>query len=214
MWMDDFETEAWPWQDEVSRSRPALNLTGRRNAECPMVFSTPYRGRRDGPARDRFSGGLLEVSLSRTQTARSFFLKTHKIKKWAQPLSHRGVVLHCDPRACRHSGRPVLEGCCDRGSGRSILPAWQWSSVPPRSICCFTAGIIPSAGGDRFMGSLWIPAVLLGCLLCRWGLDISPCLKAPTVYLLIHGLILISLVIQGVNLVFLFEKGIHLTTQN
>jgi hypothetical protein len=46
------------------------------------------------------------------------------------------------------------------------------------------------------------------------GLEVPPPGLKPLTYLLIHGLILISLAIQGANLVFLFEAGIHLTTHN
>src|SRR5258705_444736 len=72
----------------------------------------------------------------------------------------------------------------------------------------------PIGRGDRFMGSLWIPAVFLGCVLCRWGLEVPPPGLKPLAYLFIHGLILISLATQAANLVFLFEAGIHLTTHN
>ena len=63
------------------------------------------------------------------------------------------------------------------------------------------------------MGSLWIPAVLL-VVFFAVGLEIPPPGLKPLAYLSIHGLILISLAIQAMNLVFLFEARIHLTTQN
>lgn len=214
MWMDDFETEAWPWQDKYP-GRVQLEMIPA--AELPGV-QWYFRRHTGGEAMARLATGSREVLrrflFPERKPREAFFWKTQNTKKWSQPLSHRGVyliaILALAAIMAAQSWkvvvaeliRPVNIACLAMvvGSAASYLLLYGW--------------YYPIGRGDRFMGSLWIPAVLLGCLLCRWGLDIPPPRLKPLVYLLIHGLILISLLIQGVNLVFLFEKGIYLTTQN
>jgi hypothetical protein len=68
--------------------------------------------------------------------------------------------------------------------------------------------------GDRFMGSLWIPAVFLAVWAAfalrrlggqRWG---------GAVYLGVHGLTLLSLLLQIACMGWLFGRGVFLETQN
>jgi hypothetical protein len=214
MWMDDFETEAWPWQDRYP-GRVQLEMLPAAETPSARWYFQRHTAR---DAMARLATGSEEVSwrffFPERKRPGAFVWKTQEIKKWGQPLSHRGVYLLTIL---------ALAAMLAAQSWKVVLP----ELIRPANVACLAMVVgtaafylllygwyYPIGRGDRFMGSLWIPAVFLGCVLCRWGLEVPPPGLKPLAYLFIHGLILISLAIQGANLVFLFEAGIHLTTHN
>ena len=147
MWMDDFETEAWPWQDRYP---------GRVQLEMLPAAETPsarwyFQRHSAGDAMARLATGSKEVFwrffFPERKRLGAFVWKTQEIKKWGQPLSHRGVYLLTILALAAMLAAESWKVVCPNSSGRAMLRAWQWLPVPPRSICCFTAGIIPSAAG-------------------------------------------------------------------
>jgi hypothetical protein len=212
MWMDDFETEAQPFQDKYPGG---VQLKTLRPEDTP---SLGWYFRRHGP-KDfcaRLTEGMQGV------TSRFFFpepkLKGHNFfwrtdpKKWEQPLSHRGVYVVLlaalvfalvaltrpleilrDPNAWARAA--FVLGLAGIYIG---LYGWYW----------------PIGKGDRFMGSLWIPCVFLLVWLA-WSLReraASP--RAAWPYLAVHAAVLVSLLLQVAAMFWKFQHGIYLVTRN
>jgi len=214
MWMDDFMTEAWPFQD---RYPGRVQIEQLPNEERPSL-SWYFRRHGIGDAAKRLSAGVREVFVR-------FFFPETKLpldrilwrpigKKWEQPLAHRGVYLI------------LLGGLCAlliAGSRSQLLE----SLGRPGNLSCLAFAIMlavvylllygwywPIGRGDRFMGSLWIPCVLL-LIWSAWELRRRVASRFGDVsYLTTHTVILISIVLQTVGMLWRFSAGIYLVTRN
>ncbi len=215
MWMDDFETEAWPWQDKYS-GRPQLASLAPAEIPGPAWY---FRRHSPADAVARLTSGTAEV-------VRRFFIPESKLrwsaifwqaeppKRWGHPLSHRGVYLWI---------LGLLAAGCAAVSWKAIVPR----CLEPANLACalLVAGVAvgysflygwyyPIGRGDRFMGSLWMPAVFLVCLLGRWTLDWPPRRGKALAYVGVHCAVFVLLLIQAANLVVLFHRGFALKTGN
>lgn len=214
MWMDDFMTEAWRWQDQYpgraqldqlpEKDRPSLGSYLKRHGVGGLVT--------------RLAAGSQEVTVR-------FFFPESKLpwsaavwkgsgfrKKWGHPISHRGLYVL------------ALAGVV------IVLAAWSWREIRGRliepdapALAAFVLGLAvlytllygwyyPIGRGDRFMGSLWMPVVFFCVYAAHRLRDLRP--GGAGVYLAGHGVILISLTLQVVNAIVLFQQGNYLTTRN
>jgi hypothetical protein len=214
MWMDDFMTEAWPFQDKYPGK---VQLQQLPDAETPSP-AWYFRRHGVGDAIKRLSAGTREVVVR-------FFFPERKLpiaslfwrragKKWEQPLAHRGLYLF------------VLAGLCALllvGAISQIRPSLQH----PASIACLFYAVLlvtvysslygwywPIGRGDRFMGSLWLPSVFLLVWAASELRRAAPNRLADSAYLITHGLILFSLILQTAGMFWRFSAGIFLVTRN
>lgn len=214
MWMDDFETEAYPFQ---------VTHPGRWELEKIPPHDLP------GPAwyfrRHTLEDALRRLTAGTIEVVRRFFFPEPKIRTedffwrksarhWHQPLAHRGVYLIALMGLVGVLAWPVR-----REVGRCLQdPGWAGCAALVVLVAALYTGLYgwyyPVGKGDRFMGSLWIPAVTLTCLAAA-GLTKLPGPRwRPTVYLLLHGLILLSLLVQTACMAWHFSQGQFLVTKN
>jgi hypothetical protein len=214
MWMDDFMTEAWPFQDKYP-GKVQLEQMPEEERPSPTLYFKKH-GLDD--ALKRLGSGTWEV-FSR------FFFPEGKLrwsgffwrspeKKWEQPLAHRGIYL------------VLLGGLCALLAAASGSAFKQLLARPGNIAClCFASalGIIylllygwywPIGRGDRFMGSLWIPVVFGLTWLAFQLRRRAESRFADIVYLTVHGVILISLAWQVIGILWRFSAGIYLVTRN
>lgn len=214
MWMDDFETEAWPWQDRYP-GRLQLETLSPEETPGPRWYFTRHSVQEAG---QRLVSGVREVSIRfffpESKLKASAWFGRSSPKKWEQPLAHRGVflialgamtltfavfwrgsepLLRGEPwvlsRAIYVTGIPVLY---------ALLYGWYW----------------PIGRGDRFMGSLWIPVVYFLCRSAAFLRQRHPAVGKNRVYLTVHAAILLIVLLQMGALVALFSQGQFPTTRN
>ncbi len=214
MWMDDFMTEAWPFQDRYP-GRVQLEQLPEEEKPSPRLYFKKH-GLDD--ALKRLGSGTWEVFsrffFPEAKLRWSAFFWRSPEKKWEQPLAHRGIYLMLLGALCAllvaASGSAFRQVLARPGNIAGLcfavvlaviyllLYGWYW----------------PIGRGDRFMGSLWIPSVfaLTWCAFelrrraeSRFG-DIA--------YLTVHSVILISLAWQVVGILWRFSAGIYLVTRN
>jgi hypothetical protein len=213
MWMDDFKTEAWPWQDKYP---------GRAQLETIPPGEWPsltWYLRRHTPAEafDRLSDGTTQV-LTRfffpepKRPASAIFWRDSAPKKpWEQPLVHRGIYVIALALLCLALAIPA------RKSLPSITPGHV--AIAAFVLACFLGyaklygWYWPIGRGDRFMGSLWIPTVFL---LIATSAFLRPLAgrSANRLYLATHLTIMVSLLLQAAALLNLFLQGGSLLTRN
>lgn len=215
MWMDDFDTEAWPWQTKYPGRTQLEALT---RDQIPSA-SNYFKKHTAADASKRLFDGIDQVKtrfLFPESKLRwhAFLWKTGE-KRWEQPLAHRGIYL---------IALAALVVILAAFSWRD-LPSWFTKSenISCAALVIGTAIIYlslygwywPIGRGDRFMGSLWIPSVFL--LVAQ----ASNLLKSPRVgilgerlYLAAHAVILLSLILQSASLLWLLTHGVYLTTRN
>jgi hypothetical protein len=214
MWMDDFMTEAWPFQDKYP-GRVQLEQLAQEETPSPTWY---FRRHSVVDAAKRLIGGTREVVVR-------FFFPEPKLplrgifwrpagKKWEQPLAHRGVYLF------------LLGGLCALLSAASGSKLIESFSRPDKISCLIFAVLLvtvysllygwywPIGRGDRFMGSLWIPCVFL----LVWGGSVlrrqANGQFAHLAYLATHSVILLSLLLQAAGMLWRFSAGIYLVTRN
>lgn len=214
MWMDDFMTEAWPFQDKYP-GRVQLEQLPSEETPTPSWY---FRRHGIGDAAERLGAGMREVLV------RFLFpeakLPLHGVfwrpagKKWEQPLAHRGAYLLVLGGLCAvflaGSRSQFFEGLKRPGNASclvfammlaavySILYGWYW----------------PIGRGDRFMGSLWIPCVFVLVWAAFELRRRSDNRLGNAAYLMTHGLILLSLVMQTAGMLWRFSAGVYLVTRN
>lgn len=214
MWMDDFMTEAWPFQDKYP---------GRAQLEKLPPDETPSAGwyfkrHTAGDAVKRLTGGAREV------TARFFFpekklpltamVSRERGKRWEQPLAHRGVYLLLLAALC--AGLAVRAGRAFWAVAREPhnLARLAFVLMLPGVYIGLYGWYLPIGKGDRFMGSLWVPSVFLLCWLA-WRLRrLKPSRWTETIYVATHSVILLSLAVQIAGMFWRFREGIYLVTRN
>ena len=214
MWMDDFMTEAWPFQDKYP---------GRAQLEQLPLEETPslswyFRRHGIGEAANRLGAGTREVIVR-------FFFPEAKVplrgilwrpagKKWEQPIAHRGIYLLLLGALCAFliaGSRTTLIDSLRRPENVSclafaallaivypVLYGWYW----------------PIGRGDRFMGSLWIPCVFA----LVWAAHVlrrrADSRLGDAAYFVTHTAILLSLLWQAAGMLWRFSAGVFLVTRN
>lgn len=214
MWMDDFETEAWPFQDKYPGGAQLKTL---RPEDTPSA-AWYFRRHSAADAFQRLTTGASEVTVR-------FFFPESKLKfgamfwrdgrkKWEQPLAHRGVY------ALVLLGLVVFLAVLARGEvGRALASP----EARARAVFVLLLGGIyvalygwywPIGKGDRFMGSLWIPCIFLLTWL-GWQLRRSAASgSGDAIYLGVHTVILLSVLVQVAGMFWRFHQGIYLVTRN
>jgi hypothetical protein len=214
MWMDDFMTEAWPFQDKYP-GRVQLEQLSEEEKPSPTSY---FKKHNLDDALNRLRIGTWEVFsrflFPEAKLRWSGFFWRSPEKKWEQPLAHRGIYLMLLASLCA-----LLAATC-RSATKQLL-------TRPGNIAglCFALalGVIylllygwywPIGRGDRFMGSLWIPAVFALTWLAFKLRRRAESSLGDSVYLTVHGVILISLALQVVGILWRFSAGIYLVTRN
>ena len=214
MWMDDFMTEAWPFQDKYP-GRAQLEQLPDEETPSPSWY---FRRHGIDEAAKRLTAGMREVSVrflfpEAKLPLRGFFWRPAG-KKWEQPLAHRGVYVF------------LLGGLCVlliAGSRSEFVESLK----RPGNISCLVFAILlaavylvlygwywPIGRGDRFMGSFWIPCVFVliwAAFVLRRRADSR---FGDAAYLMTHAVILLSLVLQAAGMLWRFSAGIYLVTRN
>lgn len=211
MWMDDFEKEAWPFQDKYPGGRELKTLPPEETPSPGWYF----RRHTAGDAFARLAEGMQGVTVrfffpEPKLKAGNFFWRKDS-KKWEQPLSHRGIYLFA--LAALVIGLAVASRETLRGLVKSP-DAWARADF-----ALMLAGIYiglygwywPIGKGDRFMGSLWIPCVFLLVWLA-WSLRER--LWHGRVYLAVNAAVLVSVLLQVAAMFWKFQHGIFLVTKN
>lgn len=214
MWMDDFMTEAWPFQDKYP-GRVQLEQLPREETPSPRWY---FRRHGIAEAAKRLNAGTREVLVRfffpETKLPLGGFFWRPAGKKWEQPLAHRGVYLF------------LLVGLCAFLIGGSRSQFLE-SLKGPGEISCAAFAIMLSATylllygwywpigrGDRFMGSLWIPFVFL----LVWSASVIRARSGgrfgDAAYLATQAVILLSLALQVFGMLWRFSRGIYLVTRN
>jgi hypothetical protein len=213
IWMDDFVTEAWPFQDRYP-GRVQLEQLPEEEKPSPGWY---FKKHSFDDALERLGSGTWEV-LSRfffpeAKLRWSAFFWRSSEKKWEQPLAHRGIYLILLGTLC------ALLAAISRSAFGTLLPPGDIAGFG------FAAGLgiiylllygwyWPIGRGDRFMGSLWIPSVFALTWLAFELRRRAETRFADIAYLTVHGLILISLACQVVGILWRFAAGIYLVTRN
>lgn len=214
VWMDDFETEAWPFQDK---------FPGRAQLAQLPAADTPSAGwylRRHtlGDAWERLRSGAGEVwerffFPEPKLPAGQFFWRSSP-KRWEQPLTHRGVYVIVLGALCLVLAVAVPREVAERlaapsGIARAVFVVGM--------LCLYVAlygWYWPIGRGDRFMGSLWIPSAFLLVWLASELRGRAPSRWAGCAYAGVHAAVLLTLAVQVAGLFWRFQHGIFLTTRN
>ncbi len=214
MWMDDFETEAYPFQTTY---RGGWDLAAIPPEDLPGP-AWYFRRHTLADALQRGINGAREVVIhfflpEKKLRGQAFFWRTSP-KNWRQPLAHRGIYLLVLTALCITLAWPV----------RKAL--WQ-RRHRPGATCCGVLALVaaalyiglygwyyPVGKGDRFMGSLWVPAIFL----TFWAASLLRRMDGPpwrtVVYLGVQILVFCSLLLQISCIAWLFSRGYFLVTQN
>ncbi len=214
MWMDDFETEAWPWQTKYPGGEQLKTLPKNETPSLAWYFqrhSVP-----DALQRGLSGAGEITVRFfwpEEKLSGGAFFWRSSG-KKWSQPLAHRGVYLLMLVALCAAlfclAGKPARCRLADSGN----LAFAACLLITTALYVGLYGWYYPIGRGDRFMGSLWIPFVFL---LVWWASSLRRIAKRPladTAYLAFHAVILLSLLVQVAGIFWRFQQGIHLVTRN
>lgn len=211
MWMDDFHTEAWPWQD-AHPGKAQLEMV----AEFPSA-ATYFRKHTPAEALARLTSGSREVAwrflFPEPKVPAKHFLFRPRHKKWEQPILHRGIYLLA--LAALALGLAF--------ANRDKWPEWTGSAAFWARSAYVLSGIVayvllvgwywPIGRGDRFLGALWIPLILLAVIQSR-NLGRESGRAGRAVYFSVHGAIALSLSVQLIALATFFARGMALTTRN
>jgi len=216
MWMDDFDTEAWPWQD---RHPGRVQLEKLSPSETP---SPAWYFRRHSPADAvrRLVQGVREVGVRflfpepKLSWSKIFWRPYSDKKRWEQPLVHRGIylgalaLLACvlavmaPGNSLRRFADPGLIAACGfvlaAFCAYLLLYGWYW----------------PIGRGDRFMASLWIPCVFLAVRAGAVLVGEAQNRFSTWIYRGAHAAVLLSLLVQYASTAAFFLSGAGLTTRN
>lgn len=214
MWMDDFESEAYPFQVAHPGKWELEKIPPQELPGAAWYFR-----------RHTLADAFQRASLGACETVVRFFLPEEKLRgqaffwrwsprHWRQPLAHRGVYLVLLFALCA-----VLVWPIRREIGRRLRePGLVACALLVLMSACLYVGLYgwyyPVGKGDRFMGSLWVPAVFLLC----WAAFCLRRVDGPrwrdAAYLGVHGLVLLSLMLQAGCIAWLFSQGHFLSTRN
>lgn len=217
MWTDDFQAEAYPFQVAHS-TRASLEALKPEDAPSPANY---FKRHSAADAFRRLTHGAGEV------TKRFFFpepwldgdaffwrdLSSAK-KRWQQPIAHRGIYLLALVILCGALAWPV------RRELRARLVETDAVAIMVFLLCavwlytCLYGWYLPVGRGDRFMGSLWVPAVFLAIWAAFSLRRQTAGWRGDTAYLAVHGAILLSLALQVAGMFWRFSQGVYLVTKN
>lgn len=216
MWMDDFETEAWPFQDKYPGGVQLKSLPPEETPSLGWYFKRHGAG----DFFQRLAEGMSGVTVrfffpeERLKAGAFFWRKDGGKKGWQQPLAHRGVYMLA--LAGLAVGLTV--------AGRKNLPdlVRDPTVVARAAFVAMVAGIYvglygwywPIGKGDRFMGSLWIPCLVLVVWLGWAARKKAASRVADGVYGVVHAAILVSVLLQVAGMFWKFQQGIYLVTKN
>jgi hypothetical protein len=214
MWMDDFETEAFPFE---------VKHPGKLELEKIPPDDLP------GPAwyfrRHSVSDAFQRAVRGAQKVVARFFLPEEKLRgqaffwrwsprHWRQPLAHRGVYLVLLAVLCAALAWPVR-----REIGQRLREPGPLSCA--FLVVCATGLYVglygwyyPVGKGDRFMGSLWVPSVFLLCWTAFRLRQVSSPRWRDAAYLGMHALIFLSLLLQISCIAWHFSQGAFLATRN
>ena len=214
MWMDDFDTEAWPFQDRYP---------GRDQLEKLPAAGTPSAGwyfarHSASDALKRLAGGAAEVTVrflfpEPKLAPRAFFWRAPG-KKWEQPLAHRGAYLIALGLLATGLAVAARQSVFDRLREPENLARLAFILMSAGIYTLLYGWYWPIGRGDRFMGSLWIPAVFL---LIWAGMKLRALAARPganAAWVIVHSVILLSLLLQVCGMFWQFHSGFPLATRN
>lgn len=214
MWTDDFDAEAWAFQKKFPGRVQLETLTA---AETPSLQNYFQRHSLAEAWTRGWSGSCRVLT--------TFFFPEDKVKgaaffwradqrHWNQPLAQRGIYLLVLAVLCMGLIWPVRTLVAARlAESRNLAFAVFLLSGLGLYVGLY-GWYYPIGRGDRFMGSLWVPAVFL---LAWWAWilrRIEDHDGTNTAYLGVHGAILMSLLLQVSGILWRFSHGIYLVTRN
>ena len=214
MWMDDFRTEAYPFA-ATNWSRTHLEKLGPGDLPSAAWY---FRRHTPRDAATRLWNGTREVVgrfffPERNLVWHAFFWRPGQAR-WHQPLAHRGVYLFALAALCAVLLWPVRPTVLPRLLEPGNLAVASFVLMVPMLYALLYGWYLPIGKGDRFMGSLWIPAVFLLCWLASFLRATAGAKGSDALYLGVHSAILLSLLLQSACILWRFHQGGFLKTQN
>jgi len=214
MWMDDFETEAYPFQ-VAHPGKWELDAIPPEDLPGPAWY---FRRHSPADAALRASSGACEVVLR-------FFLPEEKLggpaffwressKHWRQPLAHRGVFLILLAGLSIALAWPVRREVWHRLREPGLLSCTLLVLLATSLYVGLYGWYYPVGKGDRFMGSLWVPAVFLLCWTAFHLRRVDGPRWRDAAYLAMHALVLLFLLLQATCIAWHFSLGHFLSTRN
>ncbi|GAB4172502.1 MAG: hypothetical protein Fur0032_11920 [Terrimicrobiaceae bacterium] len=214
MWMDDFQTEAWPWQDRHP-GRTQLEAIPAHEWPSPATF---FQRHSMSHAAQRLLAGSTEVAtrflFPEPKLAAKNALWRSSSKKWEQPIAHRGIGILLLAGLCVALGLLSLPQTLTALRDPGLLAALVFAAATLTAYTLLYGWYFPIGRGDRFMGSLWIPLVTALSLLARHLASQGPAICFRAVYFPAHIFLLGWLLMQTTSTsVFLLQGG-SLVTRN
>lgn len=214
MWMDDFQTEAWPWQDRHA-GRAQLDAVPAHEWPSPATY---FQRHSAFHAAQRLLSGTSEVAtrflFPEPKLPAKNALWRSSSKKWEQPLAHRGLGLILLAALCLAlallSPPSTLAALRDPG----LLAALAFAAAIVLAYALLYGWYFPIGRGDRFMGSLWIPTVAFFSLSARHLAARSSASGSRMIYFSAHALLLAWLLLQAASTSAFFLTGGAIVTRN
>ncbi len=214
MWMDDFETEAWPFQDKYPGGVQLKTLRPEDTPSPEWYFKRHSAGDAAGRLIEGMQGVTARFFFPEPKLKAGAFFWRKDGKKWEQPLGHRGVY------ALALAGLVIaLAVAAGRTLGDVLRSPDAWART---ALALMLAAIYiglygwywPIGKGDRFMGSLWIPCVFLFVWLAASLRERLASRRADGIYLGAHAAVLVLALLQAAGMFWKFQHGIYLVTKN
>lgn len=216
MWMDDFETEAWPWQDKYPGGVQLKTLPPEETPSLGWYF------KRHGAADffRRLAGGMQGVTVrfffpeEKVKSGAFFWRKDGGKKGWQQPLAHRGVYVLALGLLAAGLAVAARRNMPDLMRDPDVLARTAFVAMVAGIYVGLYGWYWPIGRGDRFMGSLWIPCLMLLIWLAWSVRKMTSSRTTDVVYLGMHAAILLSVLLQVTGMFWKFQQGIYLVTKN
>ncbi len=214
MWMDDFETQAWPFQDKYPGGVQLKTLPPEETPSLGWYFQRHSAGDFVGRLTEGMQGVTVRFFFPEQKVKVGAFFWRKDGKKWEQPLAHRGVYVLA--LAGLVGGLAVA---ARKSLGDVLRNPDAWART---AFVLMVAGIYiglygwywPIGKGDRFMGSLWIPCVFLLIWLARHLRERLSEAAGNWAYLGVHTAVLASVLLQAAGMFWKFHHGMYLVTKN
>jgi len=214
MWMDDFKTEAFPFSASHADRESLAKLTPEETPS--LAWYLKRHSAQDAVKREAGCTGEVIWRFffpEPKQAWRGFFWRMGQ-KKWQQPLTHRGVYVIGLAALCAGLAWPLRKVVLARVGETGNLVCVGFVLVTVAFYTALYGWYYPIGHGDRFMGSLWMPAVFLLCWLAFSLRRLSARKVADAAYLVVHALVLVMLLVQVANVFWRFSIGWYLETRN
>lgn len=215
MWMDDFRGEAYAFSRDYPSKHQLQTLTPDETPGPAWYF----RRHSVGDAVKRVSSGAVEVTArffipEARLVGQAFFWRTPGDGHWRQPLAHRGVYLIVLAILCAALAWPVRAAVWQRLREPGLASILALILMTAALYIVLYGWYHPVGKGDRFMGSLWVPAVACACWAAFSLRKITGWRWSDATYLGTHVLVLLSLLLQAACIAWLFSRGSFIATQN